>query len=403
MAVYKVIQDIESEDKLLGPLTLKGFVYAAIAGVSAFCEFLLFTAAIPTPIKVVLMSMFLGPMILFGVLASPLGGEQPTEVWLLSRIKFFLKPRQRLWDQSGVLDMVTVTVPKKQELNLTDGLSQDEVQSRLKALAMTLDTRGWAIKNVDVNLSLPETEAHNATPESDRLIGTSGVPQQMPVVDVHAADDIMDEKHNPTAQKFAGMLVAAEAERRNTILATIKGLVDEEEPEAKKDKHKRKKRGKSKKTEKEEVATKDLPAAKEALEILKKEKAAERARLRALEDERIAQELVKAREKFSSEFQGEQKKANPHHRFFGAPARTNSPPPPLPAQSAPVNSPSTPQRQVSAAGQSAADVVTDTKTVDKLELAQSGSAFSVSTLSQLANRPSIAQQTGPDEVTISLH
>lgn len=384
MAVYKVIQDIESEDKLLGPLSLKGFVYAAIAGVSAFCEFLLFTAAIPTPIKVVLMSIFLGPMILFGVLASPLGGEQPTEVWLLSRIKFFLKPRQRLWDQSGILDMVTVTVPKKQELNLTDGLSQDEVQSRLKALAMTLDTRGWAIKNVDVNLSVPEVEARNATPQSDRLIGTSGVPQQMPVVDVHAGDDIMDEKHNPTAQKFAGMLVAAEAERRNTILATIKGLVDEDEHEPKKDKHKRKSKAKSKKAE-EEIATKDLPAAKEALEILKREKAAERARLRALEDERIAQELVKAREKFSSEFQGEQKKANPHHRFFGAAPKPTAAPP-APVQAPVVTNP-----------------VTAAKQADNMNLAQSGSAFSVSTLSQLANRPSIAQQTGPDEVTISLH
>lgn len=383
MAVYKVIQDIESEDKLLGPLTLKGFIYAAIAGVCLFIEFRLMF--IGSPIKFLLMAMFAGPMILFGVLASPLGREQPTEVWLLSRIRFLLKPRQRIWDQSGMLDMVTVTVPKKQELNLTDGLSPDEVQSRLKALAMTLDTRGWAIKNVDVNLSVPEVETLNATPESDRLIGTSGVPQQMPVVDVHAADDIMDEKHNPTAQKFAGMLVAAETERRNTILATIKGLVDEEKPHAKKEKHKRKTKAKTKKTD-EEVVTKDLPAAKQALEILQREKAAERARMRALEDERIAQELVKAREKFSSEFQGEQKKANPHHRFFGAPARPPAPPAAAQAPASPANNP-----------------VTATKQADNMNLAQSGSAFSVSTLSQLANRPSIAQQTGPDEVTISLH
>lgn len=383
MAVYKVIQDVESEDKLLGPLTLKGFIYAAIAGVCLFIEFrLLFVGS---PLKFLFMAMFAGPMILFGVLASPLGGEQPTEVWLLSRIKFFLKPRQRLWDQSGVLDMVTVTVPKKQELNLTDGLSQDEVQSRLKALSMTLDTRGWAIKNVDVNLSVPELEAHSATPHSDRLIGTSGVPEQMPVVDVHAADDIMDEKHNPTAQKFAGMLVAAESERRNSILAAIKGLEDQDEPETKKYKHKRKTKAKSKKTE-EQVATKDLPAAKEALEILKKEKAAERARQRALDDERIARELVKAREKFSSEYEGDQHKSNPHHRFFGAPARKATPQAPVQTQPAPANNP-----------------VTAAKQADNMNLAQSGSAFSVSTLSQLANRPSIAQQTGPDEVTISLH
>src|SRR5579862_4495014 len=168
MAVYKVIQDIESEDKLLGPLTLKGFIYAAIAGVSAFIEFkLLF---IGSPIKWLFILMFAFPMILFGVLASPLGREQPTEVWLLSRIRFFLKPRGRIWDQEGTSQSVTITVPKKVEVQLTNNLSQSEVQSRLKTLATTLDTRGWAIKNVDVNLSDSDSDSSVVTPESDRLI-----------------------------------------------------------------------------------------------------------------------------------------------------------------------------------------------------------------------------------------
>src|SRR5579864_40851 len=117
MAVYKVIQDIEAEDKLLGPLTLKGFIYAAIAGTCAFIEFRLLL--IGTPIKYLFMLMFALPMILFGVLASPLGREQPTEVWLLSRIKFFLKPHKRIWDQAGMEELVTITAPKHQEIQLT--------------------------------------------------------------------------------------------------------------------------------------------------------------------------------------------------------------------------------------------------------------------------------------------
>ena len=31
MATYKVIQDIEAEDKLIGPLTLRQFIYAGYA------------------------------------------------------------------------------------------------------------------------------------------------------------------------------------------------------------------------------------------------------------------------------------------------------------------------------------------------------------------------------------
>src|ERR1700759_873586 len=100
MAVYKVIQDVEAEDKLLGPLTFKSFIYAIIAGICAYVNFRL--VLIGSPIKWVFILMFLAPMVLFGVLASPLGRDQPTEVWLLSKIRFYLKNRKRIWDQEGM-------------------------------------------------------------------------------------------------------------------------------------------------------------------------------------------------------------------------------------------------------------------------------------------------------------
>jgi hypothetical protein len=382
MAVYKVIQDVESEDKLIGFLSLKGLIYAGIAGVSAFIEV---DMAIHTNLGVfryVVMFIFLFPMLLFGVLASPLGREQPTEVWLLSRVRFFLKPRQRIWDQSGTMDLVTVTVPKKKELHLTKDLSQDEVHSRLKTLAVTLDTRGWAVKNVDVNLNVPEVQARNDTLQSDRLVGTAGMPSQMPVVDVSAADDIMDEKSNPTAQKFEAMMKDAEEQRKHTVLATLKGLVNDSQPAEHK---KPKKHARSKKSHQEEITdTWKLDATREAIQKYARESAAARARRKAEEDARIEQELVKARQSFNSEFEAGQHKSNPHHRMFGSRQQAvPKPPPPTPTESQ-------------------ANSVTAARQADNMELAQSGSAFSVSTLSQLANRPSI-QQSGPDEVTISLH
>jgi hypothetical protein len=377
MAVYKVIQDVESEDKLLGPLSFKAFIYALIAGGCAFINFRLLLVG--SPLKFLFIAMFLLPMILFGVLASPLGREQPTEVWLLSRIKFFLKPRKRIWDQSGLMDLVSVTVPKKQELHLTKDLSQDEVQSRLKTLATTLDTRGWAIKNVDVNLSVPEVETAQA-PDSDRLVGAAGVPKQMPVVDVHAADDILDEKHNETAQKFDAMMRKADEDRRHSILATIKGLVDQPDQPKKSAKHKAERHHKITAAK----GTKDLAATKKALETLKRESAAERARRRAEEDAIIAQKLEKARVSFSAEFESGRIKTNPHHRVFGSGKSASR----QPDEPSPTSSTPTP--------------VTAARQADNMELAQSGSAFSVSTLSQLANRTE-AKQDGPDEVSISLH
>ncbi|HET7528856.1 MAG TPA: PrgI family protein [Candidatus Saccharimonadales bacterium] len=374
MAVYKVIQDIEAEDKLLGPLSFKAFVYALIAGVCVFIE-IEFATRMGGIAKVPFMFLFLGPLLLFGVLASPLGREQPTEVWLLSRIRFFLKPRKRIWDQSGTMDLVEVTAPKKKELHLTKELSQDEVQSRLKTLATTLDTRGWAVKNVDVNLNIPEVQAQHATPESDRLVGTAGVPQQMAVVEVHAADDILDEKHNPTAQKFEALMQKAAEDRRHSLLTTIKGLVDTDTPHRKAVKSKAK--TKRAKATVKEADTKDLAATKRALEELDRQKAAERARKQAEEEAELAQKLARARESFNSEFEAGHIKPNPHHRLFGAAAGR--------------------------AGQQGSNPVTAVRQTDNMELAQSGSAFSVSTLSQLANRPAEPQQPDSGEVAVSLH
>ena len=223
MAVYKVIQDIEAEDKLLGPLTLKGFIYALIAGFLAFLNFKLLVTTELGYFRWALLLIFAMPMLLFAVLASPLGREQPTEIWLLSRVRFFIKPKRRIWDQSGISDLVTITAPKKIEKPRTKEISQSEVRSRLKTLAMTMDTRGWAVKDVNVNLShVPGYLEQGAAGDSDRLIGVSNLPQSAAVADVRPDDDIMDEQNNPTAQHFWDLLRIKDVERKQKMSDKLK-------------------------------------------------------------------------------------------------------------------------------------------------------------------------------------
>jgi hypothetical protein len=221
MAVYKVIQDIEAEDKLLGPLTLKSFIYAAIAGVLAFINVRLLIAGGPIAVRLAIIFVLLFPMLLFGVLASPLGRDQPTEVWLLSRVRFLLKPRLRTWNQSGLSQLVTITVPKRLEKHLTKELSQTEVQSRLRALADTLDSRGWATKDVAVNVGTAPNYLQAGEDDSDRLVGPSSLSQDTSVIDLHASDDILDEQNNPTAQNFAALMQQADIDRKKSITDKI--------------------------------------------------------------------------------------------------------------------------------------------------------------------------------------
>lgn len=215
MAVYKVIQDIESEDKLLGPLTFKGLVYAGIAVSLGYINFRILTASGGGPFKLIFVFVLIWPMILFGVLASPLGREQPTEVWLLSRIRFLLMSRKRVWNQSGMTHLVTITVPKKIEQILTKQYSQDEVKSRLQALANTLDSRGWAVKNVNINAA-PATN-YLKDNDQERLIASTEYTQEVPEATISAADDILDEHNNPTAQKFQNLINQAELDRRAAL------------------------------------------------------------------------------------------------------------------------------------------------------------------------------------------
>lgn len=216
MATYKVIQDIESEDKLLGPLTLRQFIYAIVVIALGFIAFKL------ASINPILIVPFLPPMAFFGLLAAPFGHDQSSEVWLLSKIRFMLKPHRRLWDQTGMQEFVTITVPKQVEKVLTDGLSQFEVKSRLQALANTIDSRGWAVKNVNVNLSAQPSYIDTSS-SSDRLIGASSLPQDSSSFEVYATDDMMDINNNRTAQQLTTLINQSQQAHKQALVATAQG------------------------------------------------------------------------------------------------------------------------------------------------------------------------------------
>lgn len=220
MATYKVIQDIEAEDKLLGPLTLRQFIYAAVVAGMGFIAYKLI------PLSPLLVLPFLPPMIFFAMLAAPFGHDQPSEVWMLAKIRFFLIPRKRVWNQDGVQELVTITAPKIVEKHLTDGLNQYEVKSRLQALASTLDSRGWAIKNVSVNLFSQPSFLEDGNDGSDRLVSPSNLPREVPNYEIYAADDIMDERSNPTAQQLNSMISQSEQAHRQALVASINGQGD---------------------------------------------------------------------------------------------------------------------------------------------------------------------------------
>lgn len=218
MATYKVPQDIEADDKLFLWLSFKQFVFGLIAAVAGFFVFFTLTKG-AWPISIMLLPFVIVP----GVLAAPLGRDQPTEVWLASRIRFFIKPRKRIWNQSGIKQLVTITAPKKPEIQRTDGLSQTEVKSRLEALANTLDSRGWAVKNVAVNLFAQPAYAMQGDYGDDRLVSMNDIPSEVPSYNVTAADDILDTINNPTAQRLSQQVAVTTQKIKSEAVAKMFG------------------------------------------------------------------------------------------------------------------------------------------------------------------------------------
>ena len=223
MATYKLIQDIEADDHILGPLTLRQFIFGMVG---AFCWYLSFIIFVK---HVYFLLAITGlPALFCTFFAIPFGRDQPTEVWALAKLRFWFKPRQRIWDQSGIKELVTITVPKKVERILTKGFSQSEVESRLKALANTLDSRGWAIKNANIGMYAPSDPSRLGA--SDRLIDINKVPQDVPSYDVRASDDILDETSNPVAQQFQSMITQSTQEHRKHLIDELNGIRDVQSP-----------------------------------------------------------------------------------------------------------------------------------------------------------------------------
>ena len=145
MAQYKVPQDVEADDKLIGPFSFRQFVYLMISGgliAVAFVLFQIFPVLVIVPI----------PFIIFLViLALPLKKDQPMETYLSAVVDFYLKPQKRVWMPGQTDATIAVTAPKKVEDNRTKNLSQEEASHRLSFLADIVDTEGHAIKETNLN------------------------------------------------------------------------------------------------------------------------------------------------------------------------------------------------------------------------------------------------------------
>lgn len=173
MSSYKVAQDVEADDKLLGPFTFRQFIYLIIVAMAGTLAWFLGQVVLPLgliPLPIVLF---------FGALALPLRKDQPMEIYLAAIVSFYLKPRRRLWVPDGVESLIEITVPKTIEAHRTKDLSQTEAERRLSYLASIVDTGGWAIRGAasapQINTAMQNDLYFEAQQTEDMLGSDSGI------------------------------------------------------------------------------------------------------------------------------------------------------------------------------------------------------------------------------------
>jgi len=95
---FKVPQNIDMQDRIIGPLTLGQFMYLVFGGIILY---ILFSKLVP-----------LGLGIIFFILAVPIGlisfamafvkvNDRPFPQFVWAFIQYFSRPRQRIWQHLG--------------------------------------------------------------------------------------------------------------------------------------------------------------------------------------------------------------------------------------------------------------------------------------------------------------
>ena len=197
MAQYKVPQDVEADDKLLGPFSFRQFVYLLIAaGLIALAVglFQIFPLLAIIPVL---------PILLLLTLALPLKKDQPMETYLAAIVSYYLKPRKRLWTPGQRESTISITAPKIVEEHRTRDITEEEATHRLSFLADIVDTGGYAIKGIENN------------PMRDDL-----------AAEANAAEDIFENHH---FDNLASAITKDENQRHEEVVNEMRQAIDKNE------------------------------------------------------------------------------------------------------------------------------------------------------------------------------
>lgn len=135
---FKVPQNIDMEDKIIGPLTLSQFFYLLFGGILIY---ILFNKLVLAGLTFVFIILAIPIGLFFFAMAFVKVQDRPFPSFVMAAIKYMSLPRARVWQH--VPEKAASTIPKAQNISEEDKKvptkKLDDV--RVRELAGILDTK----------------------------------------------------------------------------------------------------------------------------------------------------------------------------------------------------------------------------------------------------------------------
>ncbi len=133
---FKVPQNIDMADRIVGPLTLVQFLYLLLGGIIVYILF-----SIIAPVNGTLFLVLAGPVALFTLALTFLRiQDQPFPKFVAAFFIFLVKPKLRVWHREGFDPELVITKDDKSKKAATP--HKNIKRSELERLVLAVDTGG---------------------------------------------------------------------------------------------------------------------------------------------------------------------------------------------------------------------------------------------------------------------
>ncbi len=129
---FKVPQNIDMPDRILGPLTMLQFIYAVIGGGLAYVAFM----SLPSPLNylvAILVALTTLALIFLKI------NERPFSLFLVSLLRFMSSPRERIWHK-GSPGNLQIEIYKSKKEDRPEFQSKHLTHEQIRRIARQVDS-----------------------------------------------------------------------------------------------------------------------------------------------------------------------------------------------------------------------------------------------------------------------